>query len=509
MLRRLGVIVALALVAACAPNERENPNHDPACPGANLQTDPANCGTCGHACGGGQVCSDGVCATEGSNCTAGAMEACYSGPTGSENIGACKGGTRSCTASGFWGPCEGEITPQPEVCGNGIDDNCSGQADEDADNDHDGFTTCQGDCCDNTSQCSQPELVNPGAFEAAGNLVDDDCDGQVDNVAATTCDTGLASNSSDGMDYARAMDLCQTATMTDKKWGVISATFSLADGSGMPNANARSIRSSFGTNVLPKAGASLFEIATGEAADTNDTNPTPGFGGWESGTMLTSSGYPADYMAAHGGSLPNAPGCPEPLSGGTANDPVMLTLKIRTPSNAKSFSLQSNFFSAEYPEWVCTEYNDFFVVLLDSTWNGTPANPSDKNLAVYTAPGGMQYPVGVNLATGDTGLFTQCMNGTPGCAIGSSTQAPITSCVSTSELTGTGLETPKSDSCNPSMTSGGGTGWLTTSGNVKGGEIITLRIAIWDTGDSAYSSLAVLDNFQWAVDSAAPGTIPQ
>ena len=48
------------------------------------------------------------------------------------------------------------------------------------------------------------------------------------------CDQGLAIGSQNAMDYAKAIDLCQTATMTEKKWGVISATLTLADGTGAP-----------------------------------------------------------------------------------------------------------------------------------------------------------------------------------------------------------------------------------------------------------------------------------
>src|SRR4030095_11812541 len=107
--------------------------------------------------------------------------------------------------------------------------------------------------------------------------------------------------------------------------------------------------------------------------------------------------------------IPNAPGCPDP-SGTTANDPVMLTLEIRVPSNAHSFSLKSNFYSAEVPEGTCSPYNDFFFVLLDSMYTGNPANPMDKNLAFYTAPDMKNYPVGVNLAHGNTGLLPPCLD---------------------------------------------------------------------------------------------------
>ena len=56
---------------------------------------------------------------------------------------------------------------------------------------------------------------------------------------------------------------------------------------------------------------------------------------------------------------------------------------------------------------------------------------------------------------------------------------------------------------------GGGTGWLTTSGNVQPGEIMTLRIAIWDTSDDALDSMAVIDNFKWSAEASMPGTVIQ
>jgi hypothetical protein len=48
------------------------------------------------------------------------------------NIGACVQGTRTCTNC-KWGSCEGQIGPFEEVCGNGMDDDCDGQIDEIAD----------------------------------------------------------------------------------------------------------------------------------------------------------------------------------------------------------------------------------------------------------------------------------------------------------------------------------------------------------------------------------------
>ena len=499
-------ICALGFVVACGPTATRNE----VCNGVSTDTtsDPSNCGQCGTQCPG-TACSNGTC---GDSCTPGETAACYDGAPGTQGVGPCVGGTKTCESTGTWGLCMGEVVPVAEVCADHIDNDCNGMVDEDVDADGDGFTTCGGDCCDNASVCGSPKLVNPGAFEVAGNQVDDDCDGVVDEAAAgAACDTGLMSNSSNAMDAAKAMELCQTTTMTDKTWGVISATWTLADGTSVPNALSRAIRPHYGTGTTPKAGANMVLISTGNAAGTGDTNPGPDSG--ESGVMNTSSPFPADFYAANGNKLPNAPGCPAP-NGTTANDPVMLNLTIRVPTNASSFTLQTNFFSSEFPEWTCSPFNDFFVVLLDSSFSGTPANPHDKNLATYTAPNMTIYPVGVNLAYGNTGLFTQCVNGPTGCEATSmgGVAGSITTCSGTGDLAGTGMEVADPlasiSGCTGAQT-GGATGWLTTSGNVVGGEIIKLRIAIWDTSDHALDSLAVIDNFKWSVEASDPGTVIQ
>ncbi|HVV88289.1 MAG TPA: MopE-related protein [Kofleriaceae bacterium] len=451
---------------------------------------------------------DGV----GDTCHPGDSGACYDGPGGTNGTGACTGGTHTCDDSGHWGACEGEVVPHGEICGNNVDDNCNGQVDEMTDDDGDGYTTCAGDCCDSVADgCDQPALVNPGAFEVSDNTLDDDCDGMVDESAATACDTGLASNSGNALDYAKAIDLCQMAT--NGSWGVVDAALVRADDTGAPNASQRSIRSAFG-GVQVQGGASFAVLSTGAAAAVGQTSP--GYVDPQQADELGgSSGFPAGFLAANGGTLPNAPGCPEPdLTG--ANDPVMLKLRIKTPTNAKSFRLAVNFMSSEYPEWVCSPFNDFFVVLLDSAWDGQPANPADKNLAVYTSPSNQKYPVGVNLGFGDTGLFRQCVNGPTGCDFGS-TAGNISTCTGTNELTGTGLDTLNPEPspaafgedgyCGANNREGGGTGWLVTEGNVKGGETITLRIGLWDTSDGFYDSTAIIDKFEWSVDAAQPGTV--
>lgn len=461
---RAAVLVVASLIAACGP--------------------PGNSG------------SDGGLDT----CTPGAQTMCYSGAPGTEGNGPCRSGMATCDATGNWGPCEGEITPTQESCTDGVDNNCNGAIDENEDRDGDGVTTCDGDCCDST-ECSAPALVNAGAFDAPGDGVDNDCNGAIDD-AQLLCDSGLPlGTQADATAYAKAIDICQTATMTEKKWGVISAALSLADGTGTPATKAHAVRDHFGTGVQPQGGVRLALLSTGAAAGKNDTNPA--YQDFQTGAGLNGNNLESNFPAEFSTGIPNAPGCPSP-AGNKAYDPVMLTLTVRVPTNAKSFKLMINFFSSEFPEFTCSQFNDFFAVFLDSTYAGQPANPADKNLAFYSA-GGMTYPVGVNLAAGNTGLFTQCKNGTTGCAQG--VGGSISTCTGTEQLVMTGLDTASPNVCNQDSLQGGGTGWLETTGNVVPGEIMTLRIVIWDTSDHRLDSIAVIDGFQWQTETATPGTV--
>jgi len=495
----LSSVLAVGLLA-CGPSSGARE-----CAGGPTDTeiDPLNCGSCGNACAVDFACIGGRCLA--GDCQPGEVEDCYTGVEGTAGIGPCVGGTRTCDSGGVWSQCEGEVVPSGEngtACNDGVDNNCNGTIDENEDRDMDGQSTCGGDCCDST-ECSKPELVNAGAFDAAGNNFDDDCNGVVDDTILL-CDQSIASNTTNGLDFARAIDICQTATMTDKKWGVISGTLTLADGTGVPDTEGHAVRPRFGQGLMPQGGVNLAILSTGGAAAKGDL--MPGYHDFVSYTHTgtNTSPYPADWFMLNNMNLPNAPGCPDP-SGSVANDPVMLKLTIRVPTNAKSFRLSTNFYSAEFPEWTCSSFNDFFVVLLDSTYNGTPPNPMDKNLAFYQPMGTMsKVPVGVNLGHGNTGLFTQCINGETGC---SGQAGTISTCTATNHLTGTGFDDPESGSCDTNSVTGGATGWLVTSGNVTPGEVITLRIAIWDTSDHAFDSLAVIDGFQWSVDVAQPGTV--
>ncbi len=348
-------------------------------------------------------------------------------------------------------------------------------------------------------------LIMIGWLGSASAAIQDEIFGDnFEGFDHAACDTGLPSNSTDPLQYAAALDLCQTTTEPGTAPGVISGTFTLSSGTGTPAAQSHAIRSAFGSGNSPRFGSAMAVLSTGAAAATGQTLPS--FTAFQPGSSNgTSSAAPADWLTANGGTIPSAPGCPT-ASGTAAQDPVMLTLRIRVPGNARSFSLAANFFSSDYPESVCGQFNDVFVALLDSGFAGAPANPVDKNLATYIAPNSAAYPLGVNLAYGNTGLFTQCVNGATGCASGN--PSTIYTCTSTSGLTGTGMDiAAPADSCGVSGGMvGGGTDWLMLRGNVIPGEIITLRLALWDSGDSSYDSLVILDNFQWSSQLVTAGT---
>jgi hypothetical protein len=509
--------------------------------------DPANCGSCGVACAAGEVCSGGAC---GLVCAGGTTKCggkCADVKNDPANCGGC-GVTCPPSEACSLGSCAGSCAVGLAKCGNVCVDpmtdtaNCGGcgvacavgasctagkcvacdSAVKDCDGD--GWLVSEGDCCDKPGLCgNDPERVNPGAIEVVGNGIDDNCNGKTDLFDledTVACDANLASNSKDPVDYAKALGICRMtqespATKKDKTWGLIGAKILRADGSALGDARALSIRPSFGSvSPAPVEGSRLVVMSSGIAADATQTNPGPN-GGAPGGDNVSTTHAPdssvsigacnqpyciKDWFAAanaplkKANELPVAPGCGSGNAGQPqlARDSVMLVLRMRAPTNSKAFSFNSYFLSAEYPEYVCTDYNDQLVALVD-TPNGTPtpiANPIDKNLMTYTQQG-QKWPIGINIAKG-TDLFAVCESQAqnPGCWDPDISGASCS--IGKAQLAGTGFEASKNGPCSI----GGGTFWLTTAGNVIAGDIVELRISIWDVGDTAFDSLALIDGFQ-------------
>ena len=508
-----------ACVEGCSASSPCQKADESCCAGKcqNLNTDSAHCGACGKACSAlpnAQTgCVAGTCGLASCNpgfadcdqnplngcehdenkdgpctCKPGATQPCYFGPTGTENIGPCKGGTQTCDASGkSWGACVGQTTPVDEVCANNVDDNCNGKVDDVPDVDGDGWTKCDGDCCEDVFNCSKPKNVNPGAFEFVGNGVDDDCDPTTSDTAAPTdCSTTAKFSSVKPEDVAKAMELCQFATpsppLAKKKWGVVSAQFRRANGS-TPSATElnnmqnwqSAVMTNYGTGgVVPQVGKTLAGLSSGKMRDQND----PGYVNPNAGTNFSSTSQPpALYLAAHSGSLPASQGCSGSCPAGSgANDSVNVRLQIRVPTNALSFKYQFRFFSSEYWVYQCTKYNDFYLALLTS---GAAGLPADKNISFDA----LNNPVSVN-----NGFFDFCAaKGCNTCPLG------------TSALGGTGMQLSNT---------GGGTTWLTTTAPVVPGETITLEFMVFDVSDNVLDSLVLLDGFQWSIDPSQVGTDP-
>ena len=92
-------------------------------------------GTCAgqpKTCDDGNPCTTKECQEGGECVVVGNSDAtfpCYGGDEGTEGIGACEPGVRTCTGNTL-GPCIGQVLPVAEICDNDTDDNCNGPVDE-------------------------------------------------------------------------------------------------------------------------------------------------------------------------------------------------------------------------------------------------------------------------------------------------------------------------------------------------------------------------------------------
>lgn len=131
---------------------------------------------------------------EGCSCNNGNTQSCYDGPANTNGVGLCHGGTQTCTG-GSWGACTGSVVPTTESCGDSLDNDCDGQADEVEDCGcttgeqrpcytgqlgtenvgicHGGMQSCQGGVW--SPSCVGE--VTPGTEGECPDGVDDDCDG--------------------------------------------------------------------------------------------------------------------------------------------------------------------------------------------------------------------------------------------------------------------------------------------------------------------------------------------
>lgn len=405
--------------------------------------------------------------------TGGVLAAC--GAT-SDDTGTTNGGTGASTGTGGGGTGamgQGGVT----LTGTGGQgQNCSGGPDDDVDKD--GYTISDGDCDD----CN--ENINPGAVEVIaeadenGNTpdpADEDCDGTIDNVPPP-CDSGLAIDDPDPADAAKAVGICNF---------VKTAEWVLADGSPPPGGATQNAAFHMGHGILPDLGGSnpaqegerMLMLSSGTARRPSD----PGFIHRNYDKSYTGNppfGFPKD-----------SPSCPGIVTN-TPHDAAGLEVVVNAPTNLKGFSFDFHFFTYEWPQYICTEFNDFFVANLDPI----PKMQQDGNIS-FDKQGN---PISVNNAFLDG---CACPAGPPCLAPPSAANKKSFDCaLGNAPLQGTDYD---DDDGTPVGWSNGSTGWLRTKATVEPGKAFTIRFTVYDSSDGMVDSSVLVDNWQW---SGVPGS---
>lgn len=364
----------------------------------------------------------------------------------------------------------------PGQPGTGGATDCAGGGPDD-DVDGDGFTPAQGDCndCDANVNPAAVEVIAPADADPPVEAVDEDCDGLTDDLDPDLmpCDAGLALDGG-AEDGARAIDLCKLA-LTPQDWGVIEARWVMADGSPPPAGNAKfdlghGILGAFGPNVNVQRGERMLGVSSGTARQPDDA-------GYQNVV-----GFGKGYDCNHPEGFPKeSPSCGIAATGDCL-DSTGLELMIRAPSNAHGFSFNFNFFTFEWPIYVCTPYNDFFAAILMPY----PAGQTDGNITFDN----LGNPISVNSAFVEV---CGCLSGPPCTAGGKMFDCSL----GASALEGTGFGKDLAGSDHAS------TSWLLTQAPVEPGSVLTLRFVAYDSADGILDSTGLIDNFQWI---AEPGT---
>jgi hypothetical protein len=401
------------------------------------------------------------------------------GPPGSGGAGASGGDS----ASGIGGD-ESTSSFNPTTTnstGTGSS-SCNHAPDEDGDGD--GWTGAQGDCNDCDAN------VNPGAIEVVATVPDADgglpepsdenCNMEIDEELAP-CDAALAMDDTNPMSGAQAIGLCTLASTDGTpgnpgySWGVMSAQYVLPNGSAAPvTGTAVGILPDFGGGVNPQQGTKMLALSSGSARAANH----PGACAYSSCThgVGTSHQAPPNFPAP----VPNCPGG----AGTPVRDDIALQVQLRAPMNATGYTFNFKFYSFEFPEYICSSFNDQFIALV----NPPPMGAQNGNISFDSG----NNPVSVNIA-----FFDVCDTATANqwaiyCTGTVCPPLPNPYCPSgTAQLVGTTFDGV------PSGNAGGGTSWLVTQAPIGAGEEFAIRFAIWDATDTALDSTVLIDNFQW------------
>ena len=247
------------------------------------------------------------------------------------------------------------------------------------------------------------------------------------------------------------------------------------------------------------AGATEVAAATEHyGSGDNDLGPVEGT------TVAVLATGPA-LGTQHSTWISQSPGS-DPYSGEASPvyDTVEWRLRLKAPAGAGGFGISYVFLSEEYDDYVGTQYNDKFYVVIEagSTNGGTPTvinytrcrNP-DAYFDFICSPGmqfcepGERYCyVAINTAQSECCWLDGCPDGT-----------------ATTDISGTGFE------CAPTAgqdgdSRGSSTGWLSTTWPIEPGEEFDLVFHVHDTADGIFDSAVILDRLLF-FDAVVPGTI--
>jgi hypothetical protein len=412
-------------------------------------------------------------------CSAGSekneFETTMSGPGGGGGSGGA-GGTGGATTASTGD--SGGFTVTVGSGGAGGNAGCvAGTPDDDFDKD--GFTEKQGDCndCDKGVNPEAVEVIAEPENGVSPPSVDEDCDGEKDNVLLP-CDDGLVINSDDPMAAVKAIGLCKF---------VKSAKWTLADGNPPPVdptklANfhrGHGILDNLGPKNPPQEGKALLMLSSGTAR--KEGHPEYVHRNFDKGYVSNAPfGFPKE-----------SPSCPN-VTTKAPHDATGLEIEIKAPSNAQGFSFDFNFFTFEWPQFICTNFNDFFVAIKTPF----PQGQFDGNISYDP----MGNAISVNNAFLD--VCACPANVGPGCpAPPPPNNVKTFDCLLKGDtLIGTDFDV---DDKFPGWTNGA-TGWLRTSAPVDPDATFTLRLVTYDSSDGFVDSSTLIDNWRW---SAKPGSV--
>ncbi len=294
--------------------------------------------------------------------------------------------------------------------------------------------------------------------------------------------------------------------------GIVSATYTQGFGAGgTVNDGQHGILPKFGGVIVPKEGSSLGVLSSGFAREWDDSVGAYNNDCSSPETQTSASCFKGLQNQMSGaGTAP--PGYPKAAAGcmlaNAVFDSISVTLQIKVPLNAQGFSFDFDFYSSEWPEYVCTPFNDSFVAWLQSmAFTGSPPNSGDLNISFDAK----NNPVSVN-----NGFFESCtMNASTGCCAtqnmmtggcGSPTGTAL--CMNgLGSLAGTGFEDDRTYCGGPS-TGGGSTGWLTTKAPATPARRSPSSSSSGTPGDVNWDSSVLLDHFTWIKGPTMTGTQP-